>query len=399
MKKFTIISLILILLTSFGCNTNQKGPSHLSEGRKSLLNSGNAIEAVNLLVEAEKKEEDKTEPRALLVIAYSHALASDAAKAQGVEAEYKKQKTERIAALNDAEMNKMIEILSKRSVVQQNGFQALIEKGIDAAVLLVDNIAKGEYPDAHANFTSTLIQMRSNAVDPILDSITDTAVSSSAKTKLIRVIGEIGDKKAVERLKSVDMTNMDAALKMEISTTLYRLGEKRYKTEIIAGLTADEVGVRRAAAKAMANIENVNTNTLITALNDDDSQVVADIAKALSVHKTKNAVEPLVNIFKTEHSVKAKQAVLNTLAVYTEAGGDLRRGLAKRIALLLINKEVSSSDDRVRLVQFLKRRLVKQLKAASMFDGLDVKLYEYSNEEESTPVRTELNELLELIRK
>ncbi len=400
MKHFTFIPLILILFTCFGCDTKQKGPSHLKVGRDKLIESGLAVEAVNLLIEAEKKEEDKTEPRALLVIAYSHALASGATKGQDFEAEYKKQKTERIAALNEAEINKMIEILNKRSEVQQNGFQALVEKGTDAAVLIIDTLAQGLYPDIHKNFISALEQMGTKAIDPILDSVADTEVNPAVKMKLIQVLGEIGDEKAVKRLKSIDMTNMSDALKMSVYTTLYRLGDNKYKSEILAGLTANEVEVRRAAAKAMVNLKNVNTNMLITALKDDDSQVVADIAKALSVHKTKDAVEPFVNIVKSEHSPKAKQAVLNTLATYIEAGSGLTKRLASRLAYLLINKEVNSSDDRLMLVQFLKKRMVRQLKASMLFDDeLEPKLYNYlQNDEEITFVKDALNELLNDIR-
>ncbi|MDE0483184.1 MAG: hypothetical protein OXI67_11435 [Candidatus Poribacteria bacterium] len=401
MKKLAIIPLILILFTCFGCDTKQKGPSHLSVGKNKLINSGNAVEAINLLIEAEKKEEDKTEPRALLVIAYSHALASGATKGQNFESEYKKQKTQRIAALNEAEINKMLEILNKRSEVQQAGFQALVQKGTDAAILIIDNLAQGLYPDIQKNLISALEQMGTKAIDPILDSVVDAEVNPAVKMKLIQVLGEIGDEKAVERLKSIDTTNMNDALKMAVYTTLYQLGDRKYKTEILAGLTANEVEVRRAAAKAMANLKNVNTSMLITALKDDDSQVVTDIAKALSVHKTKNAVEPFVNIIKSEHSSKAKQAVLNTLATYIEAGGGLTRGLASRLTYLLINKEVNNSDDRLMLVQFLKKRMVKQLKAATLFDDeLETKLYNYiQNEEESAFVKVELNELLNDIRK
>ncbi len=400
MKNLKIIPLILILFTCFACDTKQKGPSHLTVGRDKL-NNGFAIEAVNYLIEAEKKEEDKAEPRALLVIAYSHGLSSDVAKTQGLEAEYKKQRTERIAALNEAEINKMIEILSKRSEVQQDGFQALVEKGTDAAVLLIDNLAKGSYPEIHNNFISALEDMGSKAIDPILDRVTDVEVTPEVKIKLIRVIGEIGDKKAVEKLKSIDMTNIDVALKMAIYTTLYRLGDSSHKSKILIGLTANEVEVRRAAAKSMANLKKVNTATLITALKDGDSQVVTDIAKALAVHKTKNAVEPLVNILKSEHSPDAKKEVLDTLTEYAEIGGELKKGLARRICFLLISKEISNSQTRVRLVHFLKHPvLVKQLKAASLLDGLDSKLYNYvQTDEDSDFVKTEIHDLLNMIRK
>ena len=401
MKNLAIIPLILILFACFSCDTKQKGPSHLSVGKNKLIESGLTIEAIEHLIKAEKQEKNKTEPRALLVIAYSHALASGATKGQDFETEYKKQRTERIAALNEAEINKMIEILSKRSEVQRDGFRALVEKGTDAAILIIGNFAKGLYPEIHDNFILALEQMGTKAIDPILDSIVDTEMSSAVKIKLIQVLGKIGDENTAARLKSIDTTNMSDALKMAIYTTLYRLGDKKYKSMILVGLTENEVEVRRAAAKAMANLKDVNTNTLIKALKDNDSQVVIDIAKALSVHKTKEAVAPLVDIIKSEHSPKAKQAALNTLAAYIEAGGGLTRGLARDLALLLVNKEVSNPEDRLRLVQFLKNRMVKQLKATTTFDDeLPTKLYNYvQNDEDSTFVKTELHGLLNLIRK
>lgn len=399
MKYSKIIPLLLILFTCYACGTEQKGPNNLSVGRASLIQSGLAIEAVNYLTKAEKNEAHKDEARALLVIAYSYALSSDAAKAQKVEDEYKKQRKERIAALNDAEMTKMIEHLSKRSQVQQEGFQALADKGTEAAVVILNHIAEGTSPDAHKHFPETLTKMGSEAVEPILNRITDEAITPADKIKLIRVIGEIGDKKAVDKLKSIDRTNMSAAFKLEVYTTLYRLGDSSYKSQILAGLKSDEVDVRRASAKAMANIKNVNTNTLINSLKDEDSQVVADIARAVAVHKTKNAIEPLLNIFKTTHDEKAKDAVINTLKTYKEAGGDLKKGLAKKMALLLISQEVDSDQDRYRVARFLQTHLVKELKALSVSDDIAVKLYEYNTKhEQSEIVKTALHKLLGDVR-
>ena len=399
MKYFKIIPLILILFACFACETQQKGPSHLSVGRASLIQSGLAIEAVNHLTKAEKNKADRDEARALLIIAYSYALSSDAAKAQKVEDEYNKQRNERIAALNDVEMTKMIEHLSKRSQVQQDGFQALADKGADAAVVILNHYADGTSPDAHTYFPLILTKMGSEAVDPIMDRITDAAITSANKIILIRVIGEIGDKKAVDKLKSIDLTNMSEAFKLEVYTTLYRLGNSSYRSQIMAGLKSDNVEVRRASAKAMANLKNVNTNTLINALKDEDSQVIADIAKALAAHKTKAAHQPLLNVFRGTHDAKAKDAVLNTLGTYTEAGGELRKGLARAMTLLLISQEVKRDQDRIRLAQFLRTRLLKQLKAAMLLDDLETRLYEYTtNVEESEFAKTALHELLNDVR-
>jgi len=200
MKNYKILALILILITIVGCDTKPKGPSHLSVGKSKLINSGLALDSINELKEAEKIDEDQSEARALLVIAYSHGLATKAAQSFGREAEFKQERTKRIAAMNEAEISKLIEILSVQSQIRKTGLNALAEKGTDAAVLIVDNIAKNSYPDAHATFLPVLVQIGSDAVDPILNRLNDTDVNPSAKIKLIRVIGDIGDEKALEKL-------------------------------------------------------------------------------------------------------------------------------------------------------------------------------------------------------
>ena len=408
MKKLTIIPLILLLFLCLCCDTKQKGPTHLEVGRSTLIDKGNAVEAINnYLIEAEKREADKAEPRALLVIAYSHALASGVTKGQKFESEYERQKKQRIAALNNAEMDKMVEALNKRSEIQQNGFQALVAKGADAAPIIIKHLAANTYPDIQNHLISTLIKMKSKAVDPILDSITDASTPPATKMKLIRVLGEIGDKTAIERLKAIDLTNMSDALKMEFYTTLYRLGDSSYKSQILTGLTSNKVEVRRAASKAMSNLKNINTSSLINALKDDDQQVVKEIVKSLSIHKTKNAVQPLINVLKNgdkdddnEELQSIKQEVLDTLLTYVHAGGELKRGIAKNVTYLLINKDVSSDNVRLRIVKFLGDPAVaKSLKALKVIEeDIYNRLYDYSQQEESDFVKGALLELLNDIK-
>ena len=128
MKKVITIPLLVLLLASFGCETKQRGPSNLSVGKSKLVDSGNALEAVELLEKAEQEEANKLEPRALLVIAYSHGLATGDAASLGVEAKFKNQRTQRIQELTDAEIRQILQILSTPSRVQRAGLQALVDK-------------------------------------------------------------------------------------------------------------------------------------------------------------------------------------------------------------------------------------------------------------------------------
>ena len=126
MKKIIVIPLVVLLLMSFGCETKQKGPSNLSVGRSKLIDSGNALEAVDHLEKAEQEEVNKLEPRALLVIAYSHGLSTGSASSLGVEAKFKNQREQRIQELTEAEMKQILQILSKPSRIQKDGLQVLV---------------------------------------------------------------------------------------------------------------------------------------------------------------------------------------------------------------------------------------------------------------------------------
>ena len=398
MKRVVIIPLVVLLLVGIGCETKQKGPSNLSVGRSKLIDSGNALEAVEHLEKAEAEEVNKLEPRALLVIAYSHGLSTGSASSHGVEAKFKNQRSQRIQELTEAEIKQILQILSTPSRVQKDGLRALVDKGPEVSVIILDSLIKGRYPALHANFAEMLIQIGSNGLDLVLAKLTDETTPPAVKVKLVQVLAGIGDAKAIDALKTLQSGTGEAALAMEINTTLYQLGENSYKKDIIAGLTHSDVAVRRAAAKAMSDISDVSPKTLISGLKDTDSEVVASLIKALEIHRDADAVDALVSILTGELSKDPKQAAINTLDVYGQ--NKLARGLAKRITMLLIGGTVSEADNRLHLVQLLKREpFVKQIQVTELYDNLEFKLYEYHMEkEQSELVRTSLKQLLDALQ-
>lgn len=398
MKRVLIIPLVALLLAGVGCETKQKGPSNLSVGRSKLIDSGNALEAVDHLEKAEQEEANKLEPRALLVIAYSHGLSTGSASSHGVEAKFKNQREQRIQELTEAEIKQILQILSTPSRVQKDGLQALVDKGPEASVIILDSLTRGRYPSLHANFAEMLIQMGTDGLDSVLAKLTDEATPPAIKVKLVQVLAGIGDAKAIDALKAVQRGTSEVGLAMEINTTLYQLGEESYKKDIISGLSHSDVEVRRAAAKAMTNISDVSPKTLIAGLKDTDSEVVASLVKALAVHRDAAAVDELVSILTGELSKDPKQAAIDTLDVYGQ--NKLARGLAKRITMLLIGGTVSAADNRLHLVQLLKREpFVKQIQVTELYDNLEFKLYEYHREnEQSELVKTSLKQLLDALQ-
>jgi len=398
MKKVVIIPLLVLLLASFGCETKQKGPSNLTVGKSKLIESGNALEAVGHLEKAEAEEVNKLEPRALLVIAYSYGISTGDADRSGNGAKFTNQLSQRIEALTAAEMKNILTVLNdRRSQVRKAGLQALVDKGHDAAVLILDSLTKGRYPALHEDFTQwMLVDIGTDGLDLILAKLTEEATSPALKSKLVHVLAEIGDVKAVDALKSLQTSTSEPGLAMEINTTLYQLGEKSYKNDIIAGINHEDVAVRRAAAKAMVNINNVPTKTLIAGLKDTDSEAVTALVEALAVHKDAAAVDGLVEVLISDELNKdPKQAAINTLDIYGQE--KLARGLASRITKLIIGGTVNDAENRLHLVQLLRREpFKKQIKAIKSIDDLAFKLYDYhEKKEENTLVKTSLKQLLD----
>jgi len=198
MKKVVIIPLVFLLIAGLSCETKQRGPSNLSVGRSKLIDSGRALEAVEHLEKAEQEEVNKVEPRVLLLIAYSHGLASGSARIHGVEAKFKNQRAQRIAALTDTEMKHLLQVLSTKSRIQKDGLQLLVDKGSEAAALILESLSKGRYPSLHTNFTTILVQMGPARLNLILQKLADETTPVTVKVKLVQVLAEIGDEKAIE---------------------------------------------------------------------------------------------------------------------------------------------------------------------------------------------------------
>ena len=148
MRKISTLLIFLILVAGFGC-TQEQPITQLEVGRKKLLGAGLSIEAVDHLKRAEIEEAktaaEKVEPRTLLLVAYSHAIATGDAKTQeaeipGLEAEYIQARSERIAALSNTEMKKILQLLAERHRTQDATIQILIDKGAEAVPTLIDRI-------------------------------------------------------------------------------------------------------------------------------------------------------------------------------------------------------------------------------------------------------------------
>lgn len=395
MKKLVTICLFLAWVVSFGCKPDQI-ISELSPGRDKLLLAGLAIDSIPHLKRAEIDEKDKDEPRALLLIAYSHALSQNLSwlKSNNLETEYQDQRSTRLKKLNDEEIDEIFKVLNERHPVQRSAIQILIDKGRPVVPLILEDFLNNRHPNAHNSFINVLTQIGSQGLEQLIDAVIAEGTPKYVKIRLIRVIGDIGDTSVQEKLEEIKNTINDLALQTEINGVLYQLGNKKYKNELEAGLDSDNVLVRQAAARSMVILNKPSTSKLVNALKDPDDQVRRNIVKALQKHVDPIAVDNLVDILTNGSSGNTKQIAVNTLNQYAEKG--IADGLAPRLINLLTKTEIRNHEDRIRIVQLMSTvALVKQIQAANPFDNLPATIYDYYDTKENNDlVKDELNTLL-----
>ncbi len=392
MKKLLMI-LLLIGVVSFGCQPEQV-ITQLEVGRSKLLNAGLSLEAAQHLERAEQEEENKVEPRALLILAYSNAISTGAARTHNVETRYKTERDRRIGELGEFEMKKILQILGERHRVQKDAMQVLVDKGAPAVPFVLEDLVKNRYAQVHGDFIEILKGIGSPGINDIMKAAGDSKTPSAVKIQLVRIIGDIGDTSAAAGLEALQNATADEGLKMEINTALYLLGNEGSEGKIVQGLTDGNAVVRRAAAKSMMFLKEHPTNMLIAALGDSDDTVRMDIAMALRKYPDAGAVDGLVAILTNGSSLNTKQVAIDTLDHYAENG--LADGLAGRLIEVLANPEVVNHEDRLRIVQLLKRpALLKQIEGADQYDNLPHKLDVFFRETETNDmVKDALNELL-----
>ncbi len=401
MMRLLTIPMILILVATTGCNKRQV-VTQLEVGRDKLLLAGLEIEAIEHLKLAETKEAkseiEKVEPRALLLIAYTTALSSGDAQTlrANLVDDYKKDREKRLAALNTAEMRKILDVLNERHRVQDDAMQVLIDKGSDTVPLLIESLGRTwKYARIEEVIEVMLYQIGSQGLDHMIAALKQPDTPAAVKSALVELIGNINNPRMLPDLVSIrdNLNETDAGLIMGLNVALYKLGKKStYKPKIIAGLSHSDVAVRRAASKALSELNDSPAAQIVSVLKDSDTQVRMYAAQALQKFPTETAVNPLINILKTDSDADTKQAATRALIAHA------KKGLGKSMAVRLINElnRINDPNDRLRVVQILKTdQLKKQIKTHPSEDNLEYNLWKYfQDEEQNDMVKDELNLLL-----
>ena len=386
----------LLLSVLIGCQPKQQ-VDHLKVGRQQLLNSGLAVDAVKHLKQAEMDELDKAPPRALLVLAYTHGLSTGSAKGQGLESEFIRERAQRLAALGDEEIEHLLQILVRRSRLQKDAMQVVIDKGVSAFPVMIGALGSVEFLNLHGDIIEMMYQigMDGDGLELLVAAIKNADTSTEVKIALLRLIGRIGGQQALVDLEMLLTETDDPGLKMEINVTLYRLGKHEYSATIIEGLDSDDLNVRRAAARALIHLNDYPVGSVLKVLQDSDNSVVTSAAQALQKRPNAQAVLPLIEVLIGEADNAAKQAASEALQIHAEQ--KLAKGLINRLTQTLISGKVANAEDRLRIFQLLRKdALMQQVKVAYLVNPqLAYDLDQYLKQTETHEmVKEELRRLL-----
>ena len=387
---------LFLLSALIGCQPKQQ-IDHLKVGRQQLLNSGLAVDAVKHLKQAEIDELDKAPPRALLVLAYTHGLSTGSAKGQGLEAEFRAERAQRLAALGDEEIEHLLQILVRRSRLQKDAMQVVIDKGESAFPVMIGALGSVEFLNLHGDIIEMMYQigMDGDGLELLVAAIKNADTSTEVKIALLRLIGRIGGQQALVDLEMLLTETDDPGLKMEINVTLYRLGKHEYSATIIEGLGSDDMNVRRAAARALIHLNDYPVGSVLKVLQDSDNRVVTSAVQALQKRPNAQAVLPLIEVLIGEADNAAKQAASEALRIHAEQ--KLTKGLTNRLMQTLISGKIANAEDRLRILQLLRKdALMQQVKVAYLVNPqLAYDLDQYLKQTETHEmVKEELRRLL-----
>ena len=104
MKQVLILVAVMVMIFSVGCDQSNKIVTDMELGRDYLNGSGSLNDAVRHLKKAKDTEQNPTEARVLLAVAYFYGLSTGDAIALGQATEYKRDGQALASSLGDAEL-------------------------------------------------------------------------------------------------------------------------------------------------------------------------------------------------------------------------------------------------------------------------------------------------------
>ena len=390
MKQVLTLVAVMVMIFGVGCGQNNKIVTDMELGRDYLNGSGSLNDAVRHLKKAKETEQNPTEARVLLAVAYFYGLSTGDATALGKTTEYERDGKALASSLGSAELQAILDLLTERHRYHKGAMDAIVAAGSNSVPVLVDAFATSLYTKIQGEVEEMLIRLGQNDITSIVNELGDSRLTEARKIKLVRVIGKINNLSSKQKLVSF-RGDTSGALQMEVDATLYQLGEKEYRSGLITGLSSSDLEERRVAARAMSFIDESPTDDILKTMKDDDVQVRLHSVNALALHPAKTALDPVLNLLVSDPDVSVKQAATAAAIEHIEKG--YGKGLAKRLVNMV--KELENPDDRLRVIKLIRTDRIRNQIKVNKFENLEYQIYEYmEGKEQNEMVKRELNFLL-----
>ena len=390
MKKVLSFAAIVVMIVGFGCDQSSQIVTDMELGRDMLNGSGNLNAAVGHLEKAKEVEENPTEARTLLVIAYYYGLSTGDARALGEESTYKSKGKDLVSSLSKTEIQAILDRLLEHRRYHKAAMDVIVASGQKGVSVLLGAVSSPLYAKIQSEVEEMLIRIGMQDASSIVEALSSSSMSKARKMEIVRVIAKIKNSDAKEQL--VDFrSNVNGALKVEVEATLYQLGTTEYRSELIAGLSATDVETRRVATRAMSMINMSPTDKIIKAARDQDVQVRLHAMNALAKYPAKPALAPILEAVFGDPDTGVKQAA--TAAAIEHISKGYGKGLAKQLVGKI--KDLENPDDRLRVVKLMRTDRIRNQIKINKFENLEYQIYEYMDKEENNEmVKRELNHLL-----
>ena len=390
MKQVLTLVAVMMMIFGVGCDQSNKIVTDMELGRDYLNGSGSLNDAVRHLKKAKETEQNPTEARVLLTIAYFYGLSTGDATALGKTTEYERDGKALASSLGSAELQAILDLLTERHRYHKGAMDAIVAAGSNSVPVLVDAFATSLYTKIQGEVEEMLIRLGQNDITSIVNELGDSRLTEARKIKLVRVIGKINNLSSKQKLVSF-RGDTSGALQMEVDATLYQLGEKEYRSGLITGLSSSDLEERRVAARAMSLVDESPTDDILKTMKDNDVQVRLHSVNALALHPAKTALDPVLNLLVSDPDVSVKQAATAAAIEHIEKG--YGKGLAKRLVNMV--KELENPDDRLRVIKLIRTDRIRNQIKVNKFENLEYQIYEYmEGKEQNEMVKRELNFLL-----
>ena len=390
MKQVLTLVAVMVMIFGVGCDQSNKIVTDMELGRDYLNGSGSLNDAVRHLKKAKETEQNPTEARVLLAIAYFYGLSTGDATALGKTTEYERDGKALASSLGSAELQAILDLLTERHRYHKGAMDAIVAAGSNSVPVLVDAFATSLYTKIQGEVEEMLIRLGENDITSIVNELGNSRLTEARKIKLVRVIGKINNLSSKQKLVSF-RGDTSGALQMEVDATLYQLGEKEYRSGLITGLSSSDLEERRVAARAMSLVDESPTDDILKTMKDDDVQVRLHSVNALALHPAKTALDPVLNLLVSDPDVSVKQAATAAAIEHIEKG--YGKGLAKRLVNMV--KKLENPDDRLRVIKLIRTDRIRNQIKVNKFENLEYQIYEYmEGKEQNEMVKRELNFLL-----